>query len=218
MKKIFPIAFVAALVLTGCSTGQNPNDQPTESTLSAPSLTIPEATDSTSTTSTVESSSTASALGPVQTESVRGNLIKQVGDLAGISNENGEPILEFTINRMTIDPKCTGRWKEKAENGHLVLLEVSAKTYKSVDDVNSNGWDLNPYGFKIIKKDGTTSNAPAGSNASFSCFNENKYLPTMGDAEKASGYVVLDVEDPSGTLVYEEGYTGVGWEWEYPAK
>lgn len=175
-------------------------------------------------TATLEPETSAAATSAAETKktqaetSKRGNLIKKPGDAAGITNAEGNAIVSFTVHSIKVDAKCTGQFAEKAENGHLITLDVSVETKSGVKASYFSDWQMNPYGFKSIAPNGTTSNADMGSSATYSCYDDSKMLPEVGDNESARGFVVLDAETPNGVLVFQDQMTNAAWEWEYPAK
>ncbi len=56
----------------------------------------------------------------------------------------------------------------------------------------------------------------ASTIASMCCYEDGAILPSsIGPGEKATGLVVLDVESPTGVLVYNDFSSMYGWEWAY---
>lgn len=210
MKK--SLACIAtALLLTGCGSTAGSTDAPS----------VPPAAESE--TTTAENSETniaaeATPTEPAGEKSERGNLIKKVGEGAGIT-DNGTEVASFVINSITVDGQCTNEFAEKAENGHILILDVSVKTEPALADSVFPSFGLNPYDFKTIAPNGTTSNADMGTMATYTCLDDSEILPQdIGPAEQATGKVVLDAETAEGTLVFKPGYAAAGWEWEYRAK
>jgi len=154
--------------------------------------------------------------GNVQT-SPRGNLIKQVGELAGIKDASGEYLVAFTVDNIIVDVPCTGTLAEAPENGHFVAVEVSVET--SPNMLNSDliqQFSMSSDTFQAIGPDGVTSNAGTDSFATLFCLDDAVLLPSdIGPGEKAQGMVLLDVEHPSGTLIYEDYWTDSAWEYTY---
>lgn len=75
---------------------------------------------------------------------------------------------------------------------------------------------MDAYGFKVIAANGTTSNLGASTIASMYCYEDGAILPSsIGPGEEATGLVVLDVESPTGVLVYNDFSSMYGWEWAY---
>lgn len=154
--------------------------------------------------------------GNLQT-SPRGNLIKQVGELAGIRDASGEYLAAFTVNDIIVDIPCTDELADPPENGHFVALDVSVET--SPNMLNSDliqQFSMSSLTFQAIGPDGVTSNAGADSAATLFCLDNSVQLPAnIGPGEKAQGLVLLDVEDPTGTLIYEDFWTDSAWEYAY---
>jgi hypothetical protein len=180
---------------------------------------VAEASDSPSPTSAKSTPTKSATPTPSPTEvkesrSPRGNLLGEVGDTASILSLDEETLVDFTINSITVDPKCTAPRADKAENGHFLVLDVDVETQPGMEEVLYGEFAMNPYFFKAIDKDGKTSNADFGTSASYSCLKDGEELPGLiGDAETASGKVILDTDVESGTLVFE--MDELGWEWEY---
>ncbi|MGJ9402422.1 hypothetical protein [Arthrobacter sp. KK5.5] len=223
MKKSFALGAVLALTLTGC--GATAGE--TESNVSVE----PAASSAGPTTAASAPESSAAPSGAIETEeaeasetvsgdlSERGNMVKKIGDSAGLTGPDGETLVEFTVHSIEVDPKCTGQFAEKSENGHLLALDVSVATKAGMEEAHFGGWSMSPYSFKTIAPNGTTSNSDLGTMPTYSCLDDSEGLPdTIGDAEKARGIVILDVENPKGTLVFEDPLAQAGWEWEYPAE
>ncbi|MFB2571356.1 hypothetical protein [Micrococcus sp. IITD107] len=130
-----------------------------------------------------------------------------------------ETLLDFRINKITADPRCTGDPSAEPENGHFIVLDVEIETFDGVRAATyESGFTMLPMEFKTIGADGKTSNADPGTFGAFSCLRDAEQLPgELGDNESAEGQLVLDVADPSGTLVYENMFieTGGAWEWSY---
>lgn len=243
MKNHFAPLLGMALVLTACSGGGNeavPAETATEATPASASPTPSATLSSASTTAAPTPSVTPSpaparttpppapaptqsapppaAVPPVNPQtSPRGNLIKEVGELAGVRDANGEYLVTFTVNDIIVDVPCTDPYADAPENGHFVAVDVSVET--SPNMLNSDliqQFSMSSLTFQAIGPDGITSNAGTDSAATLFCLDDSVLLPgDIGPGEKANGLVLLDVEHPTGTLVYEDFWTDSGWEYAY---
>lgn len=95
-----------------------------------------------------------------------------------------------------------------AQNGTFVTVEMTVETSAKLAEEINPLFLLGEGVGKAIAPDGTTSNAQLATGAALSCFDKAEVLPSMiGPGEKATGEVVLDVEDSRGILVLD--YTQV---------
>ena len=203
MKKntlIFATLVSAVLALSACS---DSSSEGTELT-SAP---VEPATSSTSRVAT----------DPLR--SPRGNIIKTVGQPAGVRIQDGsdEWALNFTVTDIDVDPVCTSIHAMPGDHGHLVALSIEATTAPEPQYSAAMGSPISFDSWKVIASNGTTVNTTS-SQATVNCFEGAEMIPSyIGAGEKVVGKVVVDVPDTAGTLVYM-GYGGGGWEWEYGTK
>lgn len=234
--KMKPSSLQIALVIlcTGCSGANTPQVQPTSepspsasassaSPLPSASATptgAPTAASAAPAASAEPSSPAAESLDPLAPElSPRGNLIKQIGEPAGIIDGNGERLANFVINSISPDVQCTEASAEPAENGLFVAVDVSVQTSPAMaaPDALISSFDMSSSLFRTISPEGISSNADPGTFAAFLCLDDTALLPSsIGPGENAQGIVLLDVEHPAGTLIFEDLYTGSAWEWTYP--
>lgn len=236
MKNHFAPLLGIVLVLAGCSTGGEEETAPIDrvsegagsSLDSVPTLAAspiatsitqsptPQPNPTPSPTATQASQPLPAPPGSPQT-SVRGNLIKQVGELAGIRDANGEYLVSFVVNDIVVDIPCTDEFSEPSENGHFVALDVSVETSPNMLDSDLiQQFSMSSYTFQAIGPDGVTSNAGTDSVATLFCLEDSLLLPTdIGPGEKANGLVLLDVASPSGILIYEDFWTDSAWEYAY---
>lgn len=63
----------------------------------------------------------------------------------------------------------------------------------------------------FVSVEGTTYNGDLGSMAVYSCLDSVETVDAVGPAQKATGWVVLDVPAWEGTSLLDQG--GPGWEW-----
>lgn len=202
----FSAAILVTLSLTACAAGVREGTAAESSGRPAPTSTKP--------TPTKRSTPSPSPTEAKETLSTRGNLLGEVGDTAVIQSLAGETLAEFTVTSITVDPKCTAPRAEEAENGHFLVLDVDVETQPGMEEVLYGEFQMNPYFFKMIDEEGKTTNAEFSTSPGYSCFPEGDVLPQLiGDAETASGKVVLDTDVETGTLVFE--FDELGWEWEY---
>lgn len=202
-KSMAAAALVAMIALGGCST---------QSEAQAPKV---DAAGESSTPAT-ESAAPEKEEGPKKSD--RGNIIKELGEGAGVSNYEKESIAEFVVNGITVDPACTAEYSAPPENGHFIALDVSVKTYPELAEDSYPKFDLNPHGMKIIAPNGTTSNVNLATGPAYMCLPEIETLPSggIGPAENVTGKIVIDSEIPAGTLVITlDGM--LGWEYEFGA-
>lgn len=154
-------------------------------------------------------------------KSPRGNLIKEVGQPAGISDADGNTLVNFSINSITPLAECTGPYPSPVENGHFVVLDVSVETLPELGTTESGPqtFDINSTMFKFVGTNGTTFNGNLGSMAAYSCLPDTETIGSngagIGPAEKVTGKLVLDVPEATGTLVYKSYLTRGNGGWEY---
>ncbi|WP_248760986.1 hypothetical protein [Pseudarthrobacter sp. SSS035] len=194
------IAAAAGLGLSACSSN-NPN--------------------ATAPTVTPVGGSASSAAAPAAAEpskSARGNFIKAIGEPAGMfDSETKEATVNFTINAITVDAACTAQFAQPAENGHFVVLDVTAETTPALGNATVKSFDVSPVSFKFITAAGTTFNGSLWTGPSFLCLDDAETFPSagMGPAEKVAAKVVLDVPETTGTLVFRDLFGSASWEWNF---
>lgn len=215
-KSLMPLA-LSAMLLAGCTTGANSPEAPSvEPAAPSTSESAAPATTEASEAPTPELSEATTSAAPEAAKSTRGNLIKQIGEGAGLTEE-GEQVVTFVVNSITVDAPCTGDYPSPVENGHIVVLDVSVVTEPALAESLDPTFQMNPNWFTEIAPNGTTSNAGLATMATYNCLPEAEVLPQMmGPGENATGKVILDVTNPTGTLVFKYGGNTSGWEWTYP--
>jgi hypothetical protein len=151
----------------------------------------------------------------------RGNIVKQAGEPAGITNKlkAGKEELTFTLNSLSMMDVCEKNYgsftdSTKPERGHFLILDMSVTTAADLDPM-VGGFVLNPNSFSTIGPDGVTETELA-TMATYSCFSEERF-PTEGfkSSQKYAGKIVLDTKNKSGVLIYTLGGSEGGWEWAY---
>lgn len=147
--------------------------------------------------------------------STRGALVKKPGEMAGLTTPDGESLIEFTISDITTEVTCTEPEPTAPENGSLVALEAELEVFPGADDQYVDGEILNGGRFRFIGEDGETFSGDLSTLATYSCIPIADLLKTdIGEGEKSSGVILLDVPAESGVLLLEEPMSGNKWEWE----
>lgn len=149
----------------------------------------------------------------------RGNLVKVVGQLAGIRDEDGNALAQFTLTDIQSDFECTSEYSEPSENGHYLALTFDVETFKELaDDEWFNTFTMNEMEFTVFDTDGKRENDSTGN--AWMCLADNDRLPSeIGPSEKVTGMVVLDTAIKEGSVVFSTyGSDGAvhGWEWNFP--
>lgn len=235
MMKSSSLLIALVLLATGCSGGDAPPVEPTAdggpptsasqspSPLPTPSMTPTSAP--TTSAATLPETGEPPAPAPESPDaadpdlSPRGNLVKRVGEPAGIIDGNGERLVNFVINSISPDVVCTEELAEPAENGLFVAVNVSVQTSPAMatPDAFITSFEMSPSMFSAISPEGLSSNADPGTFSSYFCLDDSVLLPSsIGPGENAEGIVLLDLQHPSGILVFEDFQTSSAWEWNYP--
>lgn len=142
-------------------------------------------------------------------------LVKKLGERAAIATADKQPLISFVVEDITLDKKCETSYARKAQHGHFVMVSIRAQTTAAFPQ--NTRLIINPYDFSIIGTDQITENGLATS-AALSCMPPSQLMPnTPYEPSKTyTGIIVLDTENPSGTLLYRPTFGASGWAWRYP--
>lgn len=206
MKRIAPMALASvafAVMLAGCSatqpddTGKVPDTAPIASTVPTPGASSP-------------SPEFAEA-----EKSSRGNLMKDIGQLAGTTSlQSGVVTSRFAVTDIVLDPECTSGFADTAANGHYLGIHLNIETTPELADEIVPYLIFTTYDWQAYDTEGKRLNDPAGN--SWSCFDSGQLLPSqIGPGQSVSGWMVLDVASPAGALVLTMAGNPTGWEWSY---
>lgn len=198
-----------AIVLAACSSESQP----------APTVTVTETITATPTVEAESSPTETEASKEVEEEryvshgtSPKGNLIKEVGDWAGISaNADGEIMaVDFRITGITLDPECTAKYWDKPKNDQYVKIDLEVESYPELKE--HGDFSLVNHDFTVFDSEGMRVNDPQGNG--YTCLDTSDQLPVqIGPDEKVKGSIVLDVPKGVTALVYSNFLTDGGWEW-----
>lgn len=145
----------------------------------------------------------------------RGNLVKTVGQLAGVMNEAGETLVDFKITAIEPNYACTGEYADAPQHGQYIAITFDITTTAALAAESYPSWYISEYEIKVIGPDGTRENDSIGNG--YMCLNQADKLPSdIGPGEHVVGKLVLDSAYPTGSLVVDMGTgSGSGWEWGY---
>jgi len=152
----------------------------------------------------------------------RGNLVKDIGQAAGVTAEDGTQLVNFTVTDIRVDPECTEEafLQEPPANGNFVAVDMAIETLPELAERAEYEAYVNvsEYSFSVFGPDGMRDNDVDGNG--FFCLTDAEQLPPeIGPGEKVNGTVVLDTQYTEGTVVLSGDafgvYDGAGWEWSY---
>lgn len=204
----FPLIAAAsiavALALTACSagrpadTGKTPESSPVAATPASPG----------------PSASAGSEFG-ASAKSSRGNLLKEIGQIAGTTSSATNAVTSrFTVTDITMDIPCTSRFQSPPKNGHYVGIHLNVETTPELAQDPYPSLSFTPFEWQAYDAEGKRLNDPQGN--AYSCLDQGELLPSqIGPGQSVSGWIVLDVASTSGTLVFAMAGGPTGWEWKY---
>lgn len=200
------LAAVGLIFLAGCTPAQTPAD-PSHLPDSAPIATQTPTPASTPDTAADEFGE------PVRTD--RGNLVKEVGQLAGITLPDHDDAVaaQFVVTDIVVDQECSAEYAETPANGHFIGIHLNIETTPdlALDDVGTLSFAH--WGWQGFDADGKRVNDPIG-NALW-CMSDADSLPAdIGPGQSVSGWLVLDMPTTTGSVALTMGAAN-GWEWSY---
>lgn len=146
-----------------------------------------------------------------QARTERGNIPKDLGEIAGFGPAKAPSQNKFRIDRVVVDPRCRPGGT-RPESQHTVLLQVTVETGGDKERAAMLGRILKPGFFSAIGRDGESHDAWPGT-----CTDASKYLPEeFGTNQTVSGTVELRLPVTSGILVLSGVMeNAAGWEWQF---
>src|SRR5690625_1576135 len=146
--------------------------------------------------------------------SSRGNLLKEVGQLAAIVASSGDPLIEFAVKDIVVDYQCTSGYVEAPVNDHYIGLNFEITTTPELIDEPSPEFWMSAHDFSAWTTDGKRVNDPTGN--AYSCLSDAESIPSsIGPNETVDGWIVLDLPADAAAVGYS--WIGVsgggGWEW-----
>lgn len=220
MKKIvLSIPFTAGCIaLAGCSAAGGANLMPshapsashspsTETCLADPSL---KAGTQACLNAGMDSSTTTS---PTPDTNVRGDITNQVGTPFTLDdNGSGQTYATVTVEKISVDPKCTAPYARPNNAGHTVVLDARVTTSSDATPTELSDV-LNPFEFAVIGSDGVTH---TGLIDTAMCFPVSQQMPiNMNPGSKYRGKIILNSPISAGTLVYRPTGFSNGVEWRF---
>jgi len=145
----------------------------------------------------------------------RGNLVKEIGQLAGMTlgADSDVTVAQFVVTDIVVDPVCSSAYAEPSKNGHLVGIHLNVETTPELAQDEIGTVSFSQWAWQAFDANGTRVNDPVG-NAIW-CMDSGDQLPIdIGPGQSVSGWVILDLPTDHGTVAYVP-WAPTGWEWAY---
>jgi hypothetical protein len=153
---------------------------------------------------------------PTSKTNDHGNLVKHVGDDAGITID-GAPVADWVVTNIAVDPTCHSRYAQKPANGHFVVLTLKVTTTAGLlnDDGTPGSVTFSEGIWSGYDTHGTKFNDVLGN--AYSCLTDAERLPDqIGPGQTATGKLAFDVTSAAGSLELPQLVAPGGWEYAYP--
>lgn len=154
-----------------------------------------------------------------QTRNTRNNLVKSVGQPGAVTNEGGEPVLEFRVDAIRQNADCAADgYSDVPENGQFLAVDLFARTTPDYDTQSSDTGIFSAYSWTVVTADGVRHVVDTG--PAFGCSpRSGQNLGNLTPGITVSGTFLLDAPtDLTGAvLVLQSALTEGGWEWPVPA-
>lgn len=166
-------------------------------------------------TSTPTPTPTAESEFGEQVKSPRGNLVKQLGQLAGTSAGPEDTVTSrFAVTDIVVDQPCDAEYADAPQNGHYLGIHLNVETTPELADEEFPWVSFSSYDWQAYDADGKRLNDPIGN--AWSCLDSAQELPSeIGPGQSVSGWIMLDVAATTGVVVLAPLGSPVGWEWSY---
>jgi hypothetical protein len=158
---------------------------------------------------------------PAGPDMVGENVLRELGEVAGLADDAGNPMFEMVVQSIETTDSCPSRVDETFApvNGRFLVVELTAAMADTAggdrDDPENVFVPTAADFFRVLDADGTEQPGTL-TEASWSCYTVDELIsPSIVPGQTDSGYVVLDVSDEHGTLIYDPTGTDTGWAWEY---
>lgn len=150
-------------------------------------------------------------------QSDRGYVQKELGQWAGIGEED-DRIVDFRLTDIETEFPCDQPYADPPANGQFVALTFEVETFPGLADDDYFGeFTISEYDIVMFDESGKRENDSTGNG--YMCLDEQDRLPMMiGPGQTAEGKLVIDTGVESGTLAIESYLLGGrgGWEWPFP--
>src|SRR5690606_15294255 len=115
---------------------------------------------------------------PAVEKSPRGNLVKDIGELAGTSSlASGVTTSRFAVTDIVLDRDCTSGFADPASNGHCLALHLNVETTPELADEAFDWISITTYDWQAYDADGKRLNDPVGN--AWSCLDAAEQLPSQ---------------------------------------
>lgn len=155
---------------------------------------------------------------PDERDTPRGNLSKKIGETAGLCADDACTVnaLEFSVDRIEVDPTCTEPYAPPPDNGHYIALSMTITTTEAFTEDMSYIVDFSPFSFEVVGPDGVTEVSDPGYGV-YGCLDGSDFVPLNGlaPASRYAGVVVLDSRYDAGRIVLRMPGDPAGWEWTF---
>ncbi len=201
------IAAIAGAVLALAACTPAPSADTSE-----PAPTAPQSVSATPTPDATDEASDQTDFGTAEF-SDRGNLIKQLGQPAGITEYDVQTAV-FSVTELVLDLECTSGFSDRPANGHYLGVRIDIETLPELAESDYPFVTITSYDWQAFDSTGMRLNDAQGN--AWSCLDAASQLPNqLGPGQRASGWIVLDVVEPTGSVALVlPGFDG-GWEWAY---
>lgn len=207
------LTLVSGALLSGCAAAATSADAgPSASAIER----MPETTTPSTPTEAPVAQTPDNEFGPVEMND-HGNLVKQIGQLAGLTSSKDDDLLVARLAVTEIIPNytCPATYSSMPANGQFIAIHLNVETTPELANEPYPSVNFSQWAWQAYDADNKRVNDVTGNG--FSCLDLSAQLPgDIGPGQSVSGYVVLDVPISISTVVLAPS-SPTGWEWAVPA-
>lgn len=146
----------------------------------------------------------------------RGNLLKEVGEGAGLTDaqDPGRLSVGFRVLRLISDLECGAPGAPPPANGHYLGLLIEVQLDEQLPEEPDWAFQISAADFRAWSLQDESHADVVGNGGQ--CLQGGEYLPDLfNPGQTGQGWVVLDVPIDEGMIELTYDYIDGGWEWRF---